>query len=105
MTPMDTTTPQRIDRGQALRLGRHPDHCDDATDLVRLTRRIRESQPGQLIAADLFSGAGGMSLGLEHAGMSVVFGADFDSEALQTHAHYFGGMSVGWDLGDPDRVQ
>ena len=46
-----------------------------------------------------------MSLGLEHAGMRVVFGADFDREALQTHAHHFGGMSVGWDLGDPDRVE
>jgi DNA (cytosine-5)-methyltransferase 1 len=45
-----------------------------------------------------------MSLGLEQAGMRVVFGADFDSDALQTHAHHFGGMSVDWDLGDPDRV-
>nr|WP_281364619.1 DNA cytosine methyltransferase [Nocardioides marinus] len=56
------------------------------------------------MAADLFSGAGGMSLGLEDAGMRVVFGADFDTDALQTHAHHFGGMSVGWDLGDPDRI-
>jgi DNA (cytosine-5)-methyltransferase 1 len=46
-----------------------------------------------------------MSLGLEQAGMKVVFGADFDTEALQTHAHHFGGMAVGWDLGDPDRVE
>lgn len=45
-----------------------------------------------------------MSLGLEAAGMRVVFGADFDPDALETHAHHFGGMSVGWDLGDPDRV-
>lgn len=45
-----------------------------------------------------------MSLGLEQAGMRVVFGADFDQDALQTHAHHFAGMSVGWDLGDPDRV-
>ncbi len=37
--------------------------------------------------------------------MKVVFGADFDSEALQTHAHHFGGMSVGWDLGDPAKVE
>lgn len=37
--------------------------------------------------------------------MRVVFGADFDQDALQTHAHHFAGMSVGWDLGDPDRVE
>ena len=46
-----------------------------------------------LLAADLFSGAGGMSLGLEQAGMRVVFGADFDTDALETHAHHFAGMS------------
>jgi DNA (cytosine-5)-methyltransferase 1 len=45
-----------------------------------------------------------MSLGLEAAGMRVVFGADFDPDALETHAHHFGGMAVDWDLGDPDRV-
>lgn len=72
---------------------------------MALSRRLRRERPGQLIAADLFSGAGGMSLGLERAGMRVVFGADFDQDALQTHAHHFAGMSVGWDLGDPDRVE
>lgn len=45
-----------------------------------------------------------MSLGLEQAGMKIVFGADFDTDALKTHAHHFAGMSVGWDLGDPERV-
>ena len=101
---MDQTTRERIDRGQALRLAHHREHCDDASELMVLARRLRDENPGQLLAADLFSGAGGMSLGLEHAGMKVIFGADFDAEALQTHAHHFGGMSVGWDLGDPDRV-
>ncbi|NYE38021.1 DNA (cytosine-5)-methyltransferase 1 [Nocardioides cavernae] len=95
---------QRIDRGQALRLARHPEHCETADEVVAFSRRIRRDRPGQLIAADLFSGAGGMSLGLEQAGMKVVFGADFDQDALRTHAHHFAGMSVGWDLGDPDRV-
>ncbi|WP_308194131.1 DNA (cytosine-5-)-methyltransferase [Nocardioides sp. SR21] len=105
---MTATSPpihHRIDRGQALRLPPHEDHCDEVEGLVVLARRLRKQNPGQLLAADLFSGAGGMSLGLEHAGMKVVFGADFDSEALQTHAHHFGGMSVGWDLGDPAKVE
>jgi len=101
---MTSTTRQKIDRGQALRLAPHPEHCGTALELVALAKQFREQKPGRLLAADLFSGAGGMSLGLEDAGMKVVFGADFDPEALQTHAHHFAGMSVGWDLGDPDRV-
>lgn len=44
-------------------------------------------------------------MGLEDAGMKVIFGADFDDDALETHAHHFAGMSVAWDLGDPDRVR
>jgi DNA (cytosine-5)-methyltransferase 1 len=91
-------------RGQALRLPSHPEHCSDPKELADLVRRLRATDTSPLLAADLFSGAGGMSLGLEQAGMRVVFGADFDTDALATHAHHFGGMSVGWDLGDPDRV-
>lgn len=98
------STNLRLDRGQALRLPRHSDHCEDVQAVVELARRLRATERQPLIAADLFSGAGGMSLGLEAAGMRVVFGADFDPDALETHAHHFGGMSVGWDLGDPDRV-
>ena len=89
-------------RGQVLRLSAHPEHCADQQELFELCRNIRASDPGKLLAADLFSGAGGMSLGLEQAGMRVVFGADHDAEALETHAHHFGGMSVDWDLGDAD---
>lgn len=37
--------------------------------------------------------------------MRVVFGADFDADALATHTHHFAGMSVDWDLGDPERVE
>ena len=37
--------------------------------------------------------------------MRVVFGADFDADALATHTHHFAGMSVDWDLGDPARVE
>lgn len=33
--------------------------------------------------------------------MKVVFGADHDPDALETHAHHFAGFSAGWDLGDP----
>lgn len=104
MTVLDTSTSSRIDRGQPLRLAPHEEHCRETSELVDLVRTLRKRNPQQLLAADLFSGAGGMSLGLEQAGMKVVFGADFDAEALQTHTHHFGGMSVDWDLGDPDRI-
>lgn len=95
----------RFARGAALRLPHHPDHCSDPAELKGLVRRLRASPERPLLAADLFSGAGGMSLGLEQAGMRVVFGADFEPDALATHAHHFAGMSVGWDLGDPERVE
>ena len=100
----DPATP-RLARGQALRLPKHAEHCSDPAGLADLVGRLRSSPERPLLAADLFSGAGGMSLGLEQAGMRVVFGADFDTDALATHAHHFGGMSVDWDLGDPERVE
>lgn len=103
--PLSEPPKLRLDRGQALRLPRHPDHCETAEAVVGLARRLRAENSNLLVAADLFSGAGGMSLGLEQAGMKVVFGADFDQDALQTHAHHFAGMSVDWDLGDPERVE
>jgi DNA (cytosine-5)-methyltransferase 1 len=103
-TTADRPVGAGLARGQALRLEPHPDHCADLEHLVEHVGSIRTCEPSTLFAADLFSGAGGMSLGLEQAGMRVVFGADHDLDALETHAHHFGGMSVDWDLGDPDRV-
>jgi DNA (cytosine-5)-methyltransferase 1 len=58
-----------------------------------------------LLAADLFCGAGGLSLGLERAGVKVVVGADHDTEALETHRHHMGGMAINWDLGEVDVVE
>ena len=95
----------KLVRGPFLRLGPHPQHCGTADEFFRLCREIRRGQPEALLAADLFSGAGGMSLGLQQAGMQVVFGADHDAEALETHRHHFGGLSVDWDLGDSAVVE
>lgn len=105
MTQTDDRAPAQFVRGQALRLEPHPQQCADAKEFFELCRNIRASAPRRLLAADLFSGAGGMSLGLEQAGMKVVFGADHDPDALETHAHHFGGMSVDWDLGEADSVE
>lgn len=95
----------KLVRGPFVRLDPHPQHCDTADEFFRLCRELRRAEPGALLAADLFSGAGGMSLGLQQAGMRVVFGADHDAEALETHRHHFGGLSVDWDLGDSDVVE
>jgi len=54
------------------------------------------------IAIDLFSGAGGLSQGLEAAGYRVVLGVDTDKWALETHAHNFEGLSLALDLGDEE---
>ena len=52
-------------------------------------------------AIDLFSGAGGLSLGLEEAGFSVVAAADSDPVAMETHAANIQGLTWEGDLSDP----
>ena len=52
-------------------------------------------------AIDLFAGAGGLSLGLQDSGFSIVAAADNDSTALETHAHNIGGLTWCGDLSDP----
>ena len=95
----------KLVRGPFLRLPAHTDHCETEQELVALCRKIRRGAPKTVLAADLFAGAGGMSLGLEQAGMRVVIGADHDPEALETHRHHFGGIALDWDLGDPNVIE
>lgn len=95
----------RLVRGPFLRLEPHPDHCETEAQLSSLCARIRRTSPNKLLAADLFCGAGGLSLGLEQAGIKVVVGADHDAEALETHRHHMGGMAIDWDLGDVEVVE
>ncbi|MEQ8842267.1 MAG: DNA (cytosine-5-)-methyltransferase [Acidimicrobiales bacterium] len=73
---------------------------DDVDELRGLATRL----DGPL-AADLFCGAGGLSLGLAEAGYSVVLGVDNDDDALATHRAYHPGLSVNWDLGDEEIVE
>ena len=53
------------------------------------------------MAIDLFSGAGGLSLGLEEAGFSVVAAADADPVAMKTHAANIEGLTWVGDLSNP----
>ena len=52
-------------------------------------------------AIDLFCGAGGLSLGLEDGGFSVVAAADSDPVTMETHAANIEGLTWTGDLSDP----
>jgi DNA (cytosine-5)-methyltransferase 1 len=92
----------KLVRGPYVKLSPHRDHCASRDELVDYARGVRSQ--GFRLAADLFSGAGGLSLGLEEAGFKVVLSADKDPASVETHRHHFGGMALDWDLGDPDRI-
>jgi DNA (cytosine-5)-methyltransferase 1 len=88
-------------RGPFIQLPGHAEECSEE-DLPSYAAGLRAE--GHRLAADLFSGAGGLSLGLQAAGYRVVIGVDRDVEATKTHRCHFGGLTVDWDLGDPERV-
>jgi DNA (cytosine-5)-methyltransferase 1 len=92
----------KLIRGPYLDLTAHEHHVSDIGSYHRLASSLRGR--GAHLAADLFSGAGGISLGLEEAGYTVVLGADHYDAAVQTHAHHFAGLSLDWDLADSDVV-
>ena len=82
-------------RSTPLRLSAHPD--GSATEQWSAWAG-RQERP---LAIDLFSGAGGLSLGLEAAGYRVILAADNNPWALETHRHNFPGAALCVDLGDP----
>lgn len=90
----------KLVRGPFLRLDPHPEACARLEDLYGLCSRMERP-----MAADLFCGAGGLGLGLTNAGFEVVLGVDHDEEALETHRAHHPGLTVNWDLADPDVVQ
>lgn len=95
----------KLVRGPFLRLPPHRNHVEQTDDLLALVQSVREKEPETLFAADLFGGGGGLSLGLQRAGFNVILGADHYTEAVETHGHHFPGMSLDWDLAEPDRVE
>jgi DNA (cytosine-5)-methyltransferase 1 len=90
-------------RGPFIELPDNPGHTDDEKQLSMLCSKLKAH--GIPLAADLFSGAGGMSLGLEEAGFRVVLGVDHYNFAVQTHRHHFAGMSLEEDLSDPNTIR
>jgi DNA (cytosine-5)-methyltransferase 1 len=92
----------KLVRGPFVELEPHEEHCADDEAFLAYAARLRSE--GARLAADLFSGAGGLSLGLEAAGYRVVLSADHDAEAVETHRHHFGGLALDLDLGDATNV-
>jgi DNA (cytosine-5)-methyltransferase 1 len=89
----------KLHRSDVLRLDEHPEACTRDTFAEWCEARTRS---GGLLAVDLFSGAGGLSLGLEEAGWTVACSVDSDQRALQTHRANFPGLALNVDLGDKD---
>lgn len=98
--PKQRTYGVKLVRGPFVRLEPHELACETEDELLALAPAL--SRP---LAADLFCGAGGLSLGLSQAGFDVVLAVDTDKEALDTHRAHHPGLSVDWDLGDPDAVE
>jgi len=91
----------RVVRSSPLEMGRHP----DAPRRQPWRTWAETEKRRRPIAVDLFAGAGGLSLGLENAGYSVVLSADHDASAVETHLSNFPGLCLDLDLADPDRVE
>jgi DNA (cytosine-5)-methyltransferase 1 len=88
----------RTERSAILRLGAHR----DAARTESFRRWVaRQRRP---LAIDLFSGCGGLSVGLEQAGFAVILSVDNDPWALETHRHNLPGAAIDLDLSDPERV-
>jgi DNA (cytosine-5)-methyltransferase 1 len=85
-------------KGPRLELEPHP-NAPDQTDLLAVRRWIRSDR--RPTAIDLFSGAGGLSLGLHDAGFRVLVAADSDANAIRTHRHNLGGLGYEGNLADP----
>ena len=85
-----------VARGRPVVLDPHPHAIEDPDGLAALVRDRGLERP----AADLFCGAGGISLGLERAGFDVVIGVDHDLHALATHRAHHPGLHLDWDLSD-----
>jgi DNA (cytosine-5)-methyltransferase 1 len=95
----------KLVRGPFLSLTPHEAHCESEDDLLELVQKIRRRDPAARLAADLFSGGGGLSLGLQQAGFHVVLAADHYPEAVETHSHHFPGLTVNRDLADAAEIE
>ena len=82
-------------RSDTLQLAAHPSSCTEETFVTWCGEQLAT---GARLAVDLFSGAGGLSLGLTEAGWTVAVAVDSNVRALETHRHNFPGLALSMDL-------
>ena len=85
----------KLHRSDILGLRVHPGACTEET-FAEWSRQKIDS--GLRLAADLFAGAGGLSLGVEQAGWIVAASVDHDPRAVETHNANFPGLALDADL-------
>jgi DNA (cytosine-5)-methyltransferase 1 len=90
----------KLHRSDILRLEEHPRACTEDNFDEWCKAQVTS---GARLAVDLFSGAGGLSLGIERAGWVVAVSVDDDPRSLETHRANFPGLARKTDLSDPDR--
>lgn len=81
-----------------------PPHRNAVASSAELLGWVSSRDKQRPLAADLFCGAGGLSIGLSDAGYDVVLGVDNDPVALKTYAGLHPGLTLRRDLRDPDAV-
>lgn len=94
-----SSSPLLGQRSDVLRLAPHGDAVAEEELAAWATQQQGMGRP---IAVDLFSGAGGLSAGIEAAGWAVAAAVDHNTRALETHRHNFPGLALDLDLGDSD---
>jgi DNA (cytosine-5)-methyltransferase 1 len=88
-------------KGPDQRLNPHQLSCE----LSELPGYARTLEASRALAVDLFSGAGGLSLGLHRAGFEVILACDIRPDSIATHRHHFAGCSHQCDLSRPDVLE
>ena len=105
-SPLAVSRSTRVQRVSSVRAPRvaveqHPHAVDTLAEVQTWLASRTHQRP---LAADLFCGAGGLSLGLTDAGYDVVVGVDSDPVALQTYASLHAGLALCRDLSEPAAV-
>ena len=90
-----------LERSDYLPLPPHKDSCRPSD----FPAWLKSFGADKRLALDLFSGAGGLSLGLMRAGWTLAAAVDHSGPALETHAANFPGMSLDVDLGSPAALE
>ncbi|MER7676530.1 DNA cytosine methyltransferase [Streptomyces sp. NPDC096934] len=86
-----------LERSDCLELDPHENSCTPE----EFGKWLKTFGKGKRLAVDLFSGAGGLSYGVQQAGWTLAAAVDFDQRALETHRANFPGLTLHMDLGDP----